>query len=56
MKVTTGSQVVLYTDESIKEIYKHLNSASEYIDPKGGFLNAPYVETVERVVVGLMRR
>lgn len=52
----TGSQVVLYTDESIKEIYKHLNSASAYINPKGGFLNSPYVETVERVVVGLMRR
>ena len=52
----TGSQVAIYIKESMDELYAHFGQAASYINPKGGFLNSPYVETVERVIVGLMRR
>lgn len=52
----TGSQIAVYTEESLKEVSAHLNSASAYINPKGGLLNSPFIDTVHRVVVGLMRR
>ena len=52
----TGSQIAIYTDEAIQEINNHIDSVQAYINPKGGFINSPYVETVERVLVGLMRR
>lgn len=51
-----GSQIVVYTKEAMEEIHKHMNSTEAYLNPKGGFLNSPYVETVQRAVVGLMRR
>lgn len=51
-----GSQIAVYTDESIAEVKKHLGSAMAYINPKGGLLNSPFVDTTHRVVVGLMRR
>lgn len=51
-----GSQIVLYTKEAMDEINTHMNSIEAYLNPKGGFLNSPYVETVQRAVVGLMRR
>lgn len=56
MKVTTGSQIGIYMEESMAELYAHFGQAASYLNPKGGFLNSPYVDTVERVVVGLMRR
>ena len=52
----TGSQIAVYTQESLKEVSDHLNSATAYINPKGGLLNSPFIDTVHRVVVGLMRR
>lgn len=51
-----GSQIVVYTKEAVEEINEHMNSVEAYLDPKGGFLNSPYVETVQRAIVGLMRR
>lgn len=51
-----GSQIALYTKEAMEEIKAHMNSIEAYLNPKGGFLNSPYVETVERAIVGLMRR
>lgn len=52
----TGSQIAVYTQESLKEVKDHLNSATAYINPKGGLLNSPFIDTVHRTVVGLMRR
>lgn len=52
----TGSQIAIYMQDSIDELNAHFNQAASYINPKGGFLNSPYVETVQRVIVGLMRR
>lgn len=52
----TGSQIAVYTEESLAEVKDHLNSATAYIDPKGGLLNSPFIDTVHRTVVGLMRR
>ena len=52
----TGSQIAVYTSESLQEVKDHLNSATAYIDPKGGLLNSPFIDTTHRVVVGLMRR
>lgn len=51
-----GSQISIYLDESIKEIKEFLNTKQAYLNPKGGFMNSPYVDTVQRVAVGLMRR
>ena len=44
------SGVVLYSEDSIAEIKKYLNSAAAYIRPEGGLLNSPYVGPVERVI------
>lgn len=50
----TGSGNGIYTEEAIAEIAEYLNSTRAYLNPKGGFLNSPMVETVELVLVGLM--
>lgn len=50
------SLIGIYLDESIEQIRKHMHSSKAYLNPKGGFLNSPRVETVERTIVGLMRR
>jgi hypothetical protein len=52
----TGSQIAIYTLEAMEELNTHFGQAASYLNPKGGFLNSPYVDTVERVIVGLMRR
>lgn len=49
-----GSFNAFYTDESIEQVGEFLNSTRAYLNPKGGFLNSAMVETVERVLVGLM--
>jgi hypothetical protein len=52
----TMSQIGLYMDESIRKVNDYLSKANSYLNPKGSFLNSPRVETVERVIVGLMWR
>lgn len=44
---------VLYTEDSIAEVKKYLNSAAAYIRPEGGLLNSPYVAPVERVIYNM---
>lgn len=52
----TASQIGLYMKESVDKIDSFLGKANSYLNPKGSFLNSPRVETVERVIVGLMWR
>ena len=52
----TASQVGLYTEETIRECKLKDNQAVTYLNPKGGFLNSPRTDTVERVIIGMMRR
>lgn len=47
------SGVVLYSEDSKKEITNYLNSAAAYIRPEGGLLNSPYVGPVERVIFNM---
>lgn len=47
------SGVVLYSEDSKKEITDYLNSAAAYIRPEGGLLNSPYVGPVERVIFNM---
>ena len=50
------SQIGLYTEETIRECKLKDNQAVTYLNPKGGFLNSPRTDTVERVIIGMMRR
>lgn len=52
----TASQIGLYMKESVDKVNSFLGKANSYLNPKGSFLNSPRVETVERVIVGIMRR
>lgn len=45
--------IVIYSDESIEENKKYLNSASAYLDPGRGLINSPYTEPVERVIYNM---
>lgn len=56
MNVTTSSLIFIYTDEAMRECHEHLESAVAYLNPKGGFINSPMVDTVTRVLTGMMRR
>lgn len=47
----TGSGNFVYTDEATAEIDQRLRSAAAYINPNGGLLASPNVETVQRVLV-----
>lgn len=50
----TGSQNGFYTEEAIEEINNFLGSAKAYLNPNGGLLNSPMIDTTERALVGLM--
>lgn len=50
----TGSQIMLYTQESILENQEMMNKAAFYLNPKGGLMNSALsVETAKRVIQGL---
>lgn len=44
------SGIVLYTEDSKKEINKYLNTAAAYIRPNDGLLNSPYTDPIDRVI------
>jgi len=46
----TASGNIVYTKESIDEAWRNTNKAANYINPRGGLLASPIVETVERVL------
>lgn len=51
----TGSANFVYTDEAREEIAVNLGKASAYVDPRGGLLASPSVETVKRMIVVMTR-
>lgn len=52
----TGSGNYVYTDEAILEVHVNLGRAAAYINPRGGLLASPCVETVNRMIVAMTRR
>lgn len=52
----TGSGNYVYTDEAILEVHVNLGKAAAYINPRGGLLASPCVETVNRMIVAMTRR
>ena len=47
----TMSGNALYTDEAVEEVQRLLNKASSYVNPRGGLLASPSIESVQRVVM-----
>lgn len=46
----TMSSNILFTEEAIDEVHEYLSKAVAYVNPRGGLLASPIVETVERVL------
>lgn len=41
---------ILFTDEANDEVRQYLTKAVAYVNPRGGLLASPIVDTVERVL------
>lgn len=52
----TASQIGVYTAESIKQVTDAMHTATFYINPKGGLMASPRIDTVERVIIGMASR
>lgn len=44
------SCTILYADESITDVAAYLGKAVAYVNPRGGLLASPLVDTVRRVI------
>lgn len=44
------SGIILYSEDSKKEIETYLNTAAAYIRPNDGLLNSPYTDPIDRVI------
>lgn len=51
----TGSANFVYSDEAVAEIHSNLKLASTYVNPRGGLLASPCVETVDRMLITMTR-
>lgn len=49
----TVSGIILYSDDSIAEVKKYLNSAAAYINPNQGLMNSPYEDPINRVIYNM---
>lgn len=51
----TGSGNYVFTDEAILEVHALLGKAAAYVNPRGGLLASPCVETVNRMITAMTR-
>lgn len=51
----TGSANFVYSDEAVAEVHRNLKLASAYVNPRGGLLASPTVETVARMLITMTR-
>lgn len=51
----TGSGNFVFTDEAVGEVTIRLGKAAAYVNPRGGLLTSPCVETVNRMIVAMTR-
>ena len=47
----TMSGNALYTDEAVEEVRRLMGKASSYVNPRGGLLASPTIESVRRIVM-----